>query len=218
MRRRLVLWAIAAVVLSSPCLAGPFDIPIYINGTGNYGGNNPFSASGIFVAQDFVLESGAALTGLSFNAYTTKATVPISAVNVQLYSDSGGTVGAQLFSGEFLVASEAVTGTADGYTLKDFFVTLPGWDLAAGHYWIGLRVDPAQVDMHWTIPTSTPLGYSGYYGNASGDPDAYTTATWDHSFTLFGGDGGPADVPEPSSAALSLTGAALIGLYARSKR
>lgn len=212
MYERATWLAVIVAAVCLPCLGGP----VYINGTGNSGGNNPFSYSGVFVAQDFVLVGDTLLTGLSFNAYTTGSTVPISAVNVQIYGDSGGTVGSQLFSGAFLVSSEAVTGTEGVYTLKDYFVDLPGWYLTAGHYWLGLRVDPAQEDMHWTIPGSLPLGYGSYQGDAAGDPESYVSYTWEHSFTLFDGEG--AAIPEPSTVALSLAGAGLIGLLSRRRR
>lgn len=206
--------AFVVLALSLPCLGAP----VYTNGTGNLAGNNPFSSGGVYVAQDFSLLGDTTLNSLSFNAYTTAQTVPISAVNVKIYADAAGSVGSELHSGAFSVAAEAVTGTDGGYTLKDFFVDLPGWNLNSGSYWLGLRVDPAQWDMHWTIPTSAALGYGSYIGNAAGDPGAYTGYSQEHSFTLFGAEVEPSQIPEPSTAALSLAGLALAALFSRSRR
>lgn len=214
MLKRLAAPALVVLSLSLPCFAAP----IYSNGTGNFAGNNPFSANGVFVAQDFSLLSDTTLGGLSYNAYTTGATLPVSAVNVKIYADAAGSVGAQLYSGSFAVASDAVTGSDGGYILKDFFVDLPGWDLSAGHYWLGLRVDPAQTDMHWTIPTSPALGYGSYIGNAAGDPGAYVNYGLEHSFTLFDAEGEPSQIPEPSTAALLFAGLTLAALRMRSRR
>lgn len=196
-----------------PCLAAP----VYINGVGGQAGNNPFSFASAFVAQDFILPSNTALTSLSFNAFTTGVTVPITNVNVKMYADDAGAVGSLLYSGAFPVASEAVTG-ANGYTLKDFFVNLPGWNLGAGHYWLALRVDPPQWDMHWSIPVWETIGYGSYISYGSGAPGSFVPYGNEHSFALYGGEGEPNAIPEPSTAVLSMTALAFAALFARFRR
>jgi hypothetical protein len=131
---------------------------VYSNGDQNFGPNNSFSYGNVFVGQDFTLNTDAVLSQLVFNAHTVEGvTVPTTDVRVKIYSVLALGVGPELFSGIFPVVSETVTGTTPAtkykpsYTLKDFEVNLPFWSLAAGTYWLGLQVDPAQREMHWTI-------------------------------------------------------------------
>jgi hypothetical protein len=104
----------------------------------NTGGNNP-EAQGFFVAQDFALSQASTLNSFFFNAFTAADTVPITSVNLKIYSSVNSAPGTLLDSGTFQVASEAVTGN-NGFVLKDFGVNLPSWQLAAGTYFVALNV------------------------------------------------------------------------------
>lgn len=184
--------------------AGPGSAAvIYENGTLNdfCCGNNPFAYQ--LVADDFILSSGGTIGSITYNAFTTGATVPVTNVHVEIFADNAGSLGSQLFSGNFSVAQQQVTGNFYGYyDLTDYTVNVPFWNLAAGHYWLGLQVDPTQWDMHWSIPNSG-TGYTGTDG-------------WDHYFRLDSSQVGA--VPEPETYAMLLAGLGLLGFAARRRK
>lgn len=192
---------------------------VYENGShstlGNEGGNNPFSFQNAFVAMDFTLGSATTLGGLTFNAFTTGATQPISNVAVNIYANAGGNVGAQMFSGNFGLASQQVSGNAYGYTLIDYSVNLPNWSLNAGTYWVGLQVDPAQWDMHWSIVST--IGYDGMI-SGSGNTGSYSNYGYDHYFSLSDSEATNNNVPEPASIALLGLGLAGLGGMRRKQK
>lgn len=192
------LLPIAALVVSAAAQAGV----VYENGThaGITGGNNPFSIADRYVAMDFTIGSAETLNGLTFNAFTTQSTVPVTNVGVKIYANNAGAVGAELLSGNFGLAGQSVTGTKSGFTLVDFNVALPNWNLGAGTYWIGLQADPAQGDMHWSIVS--PVGYGGKIGDGVGSSNSYGSYGFEHYFNLSATDLPANDVPEPGSLAL----------------
>ena len=195
------------------------------------GGSNWFSYGdglsnpgvGLFVAQDFVLAGSATLTSLTFNAYTDTSTSPVSFINVKIYADNGGVVGNELFSGGSPSYGMQFTQTLYGRDLYDFTTSLLNWNLAAGIYWLGLKVDPA-ADVHflaWSAPedyllTGPPYTYLGagpygsYVGDGTGDAASYTNGyDWEHVFRLDGTTS--ASAPDAGSSVV-LLGLALAGL------
>jgi hypothetical protein len=171
-------------------------------------GNNPFSNSNVFIAQDFELGASSTITALTFDVLTTTTTVPTTDVYVKFYDNNAGQVGTQTFSTDASVASSVSIGTTSGFDITRFTVNLPNVSLAAGVHWLGLQVDPAQWDMHWAIPSSGSYGISGYE-SSSGDTGTYGFYSYEHSFELIGAPN-VAAVPLPTAA---LAGSALIGCF-----
>ena len=206
-------------------LAGIVSLPaqaaeVFNNGSTPWAGNNPFSNGNIFVAEDFSFASATTVRSLSFNAFTTGATVPITAVNVKFYSDSFGAPGTEFFSASLGTAGSSVTGTYDSYTLQDFFVNTGDVSFAAGTtYWMGLQVDPAQWDMHWTLNSVGTFGGYAMRGDGTGTPGAYSSSGYHHAFGLYDTSyGSTAPVPEPETYAMMLAGLGLLAFVARRRR
>jgi hypothetical protein len=177
---------------------------------GGITGNNP-EAQGYYVAQDFSLGSNSTLNSFFYNAYTAPDTVPVTAVNLNIYSDVGNAPGSQLYSGTFSVASQVVTGTASGYTLQDYGVNLPSWALNAGSYFVALNVLPIQWDMHWTVPSSPTLPGNSYI-SATGAPGTFSSYPWDHTFRFEGA--AATATPLPSTWLMLLSGFVGLGFFA----
>lgn len=158
-----------------------------------WGGNNPFTYQ--LVTDDFALGSNSTLSSLTYNAFTTSSTVPVTNVLVDIFANNGGSIGTLLYTGNFAVANQQVIGN-DGYyyDFTDYTVNLPGWSLAAGDYFLGLLVSPQQWDQHWSIPNVT-FGQTGSDG-------------FDHYFRL---EGTVSAVPEPETYAMLLIGLGLLG-------
>lgn len=210
--RITVVGAIAGVLAQS-ALANT----VFTNGLHNAGGgNNPFSYDNVFVAQDFQLSSATNLDSVTFNAYTTANTVPITSIQVKIYGNNSGSVGSELFSGVFSQDSAVFTESAFGYDLYDFTALLPNWNLGAGSYWLGLQVNPSQWDMHWSITNSSPSLYGSYYGNNAGDASAYTGYGFEHVFRLTGSDA-TGNVPDSTSSSVLLV-VSLFGLALARRR
>jgi hypothetical protein len=174
---------------------------VFENGTNGdfWGGNNPFTYQE--VTNSFALQSDAVLTSLTYNAFTTQNTVPVTNALVNFYENNSGNIGNLLFSQNLNVSSSNVTGSAWGYDLTDFTINLPNFGLNAGNYFLGLHVSPNQWDMHWSIATNPAAG--GGFGS-----DGFA-----HYFRL---EANPASVPEP--AGLLLLGLGMFGLAAARAR
>jgi hypothetical protein len=175
--RTVALVSLYASELSPPPNHGvKYDGVVFQSGkdenlTGSQGGNNPFSANGVFVADDFTLGNAASIRHLIFNAFTASDTVPITTVALKFYEDLGGKVGKEIYSQITGIDGESATADLGYYILKDFSVALPGVELGAGSYFVGLNVNPAQGDMHWTI--TDQVGSPALYGDSTGNADAY---------------------------------------------
>jgi hypothetical protein len=174
---------------------------LFENGVNNsfYSGNNPFTY--MMVTDDFVLGQAATVNNLTYNAFTTLDTLPVTNVQVSIFANNAGAVGGLLYQGDFGVASQQVTGTDWSYDYTDYTVNVGSWNLAAGSYFLGLQVSPEQWDQHWSIPHQT-FGKTGSDG-------------FDHYFRL---EGTVAAVPEPESYALLLAGLGLMGAVVRRQK
>jgi len=185
-----------SLVILTGFSAGPARAtPLFVNATdAATGGSNVFANDGVYVAQDFLLTAASTLTSFTFNAYTTAATLPLTAINLAIYADNAGTVGGELRRGTFsLAGAQVYTESLYGFDLFDFTVDLPAWDLAAGNYWLGLNVGPAQFDLHWSVPgDNLGLGvtgsfYPGWIGDNTGDAASYVNGyDWEHVFRFDG--------------------------------
>lgn len=212
-----LLFTASAAVLSFSTAAAASTVFDNNPSNTNSSGNNPM-AQGYYVAQNFALASAASLNGFTYNAYTTSATLPVTAVNLNIYANNGGAVGAQLFGGTFSVLSSIATGTNGYYTYKDFSVALPNWSLAAGTYFLGLNVAPSQWDMHWTIVNPGSEGLAGgNYISSSGTTGTFNNYAFEHVFTLSAANT-QAAVPEPATWAMMLVGFGILGSALRRSR
>src|SRR5437868_3083058 len=132
---------------------------VFENGTDGdfWGGNNPFTYQE--VTNSFALQNDTVLTSLTYNAFTTSSTVPVSNVLVNFYENNSGNVGGLLFSQNLSVSSTNVIGNLWGYyDLTDYTVSLPSFALDAGNYFVGLLVSPTQWDEHWSIAANPATG------------------------------------------------------------
>lgn len=191
----LVAVALSTLLLSPLAQAAV----VFENGTNGdfWSGNNPFTYQQVL--NSFSLSSDATINSLTYNAFTTASTLPVTQAQVSFY-DASHTL---LFSQALGISSSTLTGSMSGYSLIDYSINLPSLNLTAGNYYLGLQVSPTQWDMHWSIPNSPSLG--GEYGSDG----------WAHYFRLENTGGAPISVPEPSAALLMLLG--LAGLAWRRK-
>lgn len=190
-----------AVVAGASASAGV----VYENGTdGSFaGGNNPFTYQ--LVTQNFTLGADAMIRSLTYDAYTRPDTVPVTDVLVKFYADNGGSIGSELFSGHFNVASQNVIGGDGYYNYTDYGVNLGDVALSAGNYFLGLQVGPQQWDMHWSIAANSNAGVSASdYGG--------------HYFRLEDNTVGVPAVPEPETYALMAGGLGLMAFVARRRK
>ena len=168
---------------------------VYENGThdGIYSGNNPFTY--MVVTQQFTLAQDSKVNSLTYNAFTTSSTVPVTNAYLSISQD-----GTTIFSDSLGVTKNGRTGTFWHYDLTDYTIELPELSLTAGTYLLGLQVSPTQWDQHWSMVNNGPM-----------DSTAYS-----YYFRLESADA-PSDVPEPSSIAILLLGAAGAGVIRRRK-
>lgn len=187
---------LAITLLSATSIANAAIV--YENGVdGNFsGGNNPFTYQEVY--QQFNLTNNSTVNSLTYNAYTTGNTVPVTNVLVEVFEDNGGIIGNNLFSENLSVANQAVIGGDGYYSFTDYTVNfLQNLNLSAGSYFLGLLVSPNQWDQHWSIVNGGPIASDNF----------------SHYFRL---ENNVSAVPVP--AAIWLFGSALAGLGVFGKR
>ena len=218
-RRRAAARGCGAGIILATLLAASSDAAassvLFVSGHGRMMGNDAFSRDETFIAQDFELRNDSTLDGLVFNVMTLEGvTEPVTAVHVRIYRDAGGRVGEGIYSDVMTSVSRTVLGPTDTdpYSLTDYAVALPDWSLPAGRYWLGLRADPAQIELHWTTVDDRQFGYDAYVGDAEGTPASYESYPFEHVFRLTG-----MAVPLPP-AAWSAAAALLAAAAARALR
>ncbi len=163
-------------------------------------GNNPFTYQ--MVTDDFALGQSGTINSLTYNAFTTGNTLPVTNVQVSIFANNAGSLGSMLYQGDFGVASQQIIGTDGYYNYTDYTVNIGSWNLGSGSYFLGLQVSPNQWDQHWSIPNQT-------FGQAGSDG-------FDHYFRIEGS--AVSAVPEPESYALLLAGLGLVGAVARRRK
>lgn len=158
--------------------------------------DNLFSYGSKFVADDFTVSANAQLAKLTFEAWTTTATSPVTDVYVRLYTDNGSGNPASLFYDQHLTGTfnGVYTGDRGAYTLRDFTFDLPPQNLTTGTYWLALKVAPAQYYMLWSVVSTTNL--IGLESRYSDDGSPWSNAVYENSFRLEGN----AIVPIPPTA------------------
>lgn len=195
-------FSLTAVALASVVFAGAANSAVlFENGVSGdfWAGNNDFTSQ--MVTDDFVLGQSGSINTVTYNAFTTENTQPVTNVQVSIFANNAGSLGSLLFQGDFGVASRLGVGTFGGYNLTDYTVDIGSWNLNAGSYFLGLQVSPNQWDQHWSIPNQT-FGQRGSDG-------------FDHYFRL---EGSVTAVPEPESYAMFLAGLGLMGAIARRRK
>jgi hypothetical protein len=209
MRLKFIIFFSFILVLCS----GLASADVIYEQLGNNGsGHNPFSQGNNYVAQDFTVNGSYYLNRLTFNAFTTDGTLPITDVFVNIYTDNAGSIGS-LVDSEHITGSFSgtVTGNNDYYTFRDYSVSLDNIFLTSGTYWLALHVQPTQTDMHWTIPLWGSIGYGSLISVDGGLN--YSSYDYEHNFTL---EGCSSAVPEPAS--MLLLGLGLFGIAGFRKR
>jgi hypothetical protein len=214
LRRLLSTAAFSLAIL--PAVAGA---QLYNNGAPNATDGNEMTQW--IQAEDFSLASSATITGIRFWGFQL-ADAPgyAGSITWQIYTNSAAHPGTVLFSGSASPVGVAQgNNTATGDTQRQFdFAT--NFTLSAGTYWLGLHngalATTDRRDFYWqsTTPNSTALGME----DETPFDGVFVTNGVEHAFQLYGGQGTPTVVPEPSTYALMTCGLVVVGFARRRRR
>lgn len=165
---------------------------LFENGIGIYGGTNTFCYENKYVAEDFLLQSASVINKVTILVQERDGiTYPLEEIKWKIYLDNGGGVGSEIFSGNVTEFTK-VFNTYDGeYLVYSYSFNLPNISLTQGIYWLGMRAFPAQLDFHWTIPSSGAYRGVSLKGNSVGASSSYGTpdsSDFHQRFKLEGSD------------------------------
>lgn len=215
-------WQFEATPLYSSGVPAITQVPI-----GTRGSNPAPESSQQVVATEFMLASDSTVTGFTVEAVYLEDDSLVGPLpnddqfTVALYSDPGGAAPGSILGSPISVVSFSRSDTGVDYTdtrippvtydIYSFSINLPtAVDLSAGTYWVSImNATPADPDQRWSWAfSSTEPTDPRYASNLAGSQTAVYTFTSNRAmvFTVEG-----FVIPEPSSLALLMLGAAALG-------
>jgi hypothetical protein len=179
---------------------------LHVNGEG--AGNNPYSMSTTFGAENFSLSETFIITQISHVGHHDVRALQPASIDWAIYSDSLGLPGLVLASASGALFSTAVEGTSHGiYDLTRYTINITDVTLGPGNYWVGFHNNGMGFDPHWTYARSG-TSFDGLSA-ISFDGGVTWTAPYPGTNMTFRVEG---EVPVPEPSTWLLMGTGLVGL------